>query len=130
MLFSIDGGFPPAKSGAGGSGRFGLPPYSDEGVPGRGEPLSSAGSYGMFIDGGRIQSVFCCEGVHGLDGESDRIGDRGGMYAEASLLGGGMAGMSSRTDLLRACIGWYDLCKGLGLRNVRYVLCFRPPIAS
>lgn len=130
MLFSIDGGFPPAKSGAGGSGRFGLPPYSDDGVPGRGEPLSSAGSYGMFIGGGRIQSVFCWEGVHDLDGESDRMGDRGGIYVEVSLLGGGMAGMSSRTDLLRACIGWYDLCKGLGLHNVSFQQHLRPPITS
>jgi len=43
-MLSIDGGFPLAKRGAGGSGRFGLPPYCDDGVPGRGEPLSSAGS--------------------------------------------------------------------------------------
>ena len=30
--------------GAGGKGRFGLPPYFDDGVPGRGLPLISAGS--------------------------------------------------------------------------------------
>jgi hypothetical protein len=35
----------PENSGAGGSGLLGLPPYLDDGVPGRGEPLISDGSY-------------------------------------------------------------------------------------
>ena len=45
------------KSGAGGSGLRGLPPYNDDGVPGRGLPLMSAGSYETR------------EGVEGLTGE-------------------------------------------------------------
>jgi len=39
----------PENNGAGGSGRLGLPgrppPYLDDGVPGRGLPFKSAGSY-------------------------------------------------------------------------------------
>lgn len=34
----------PAKSGAGGNGLRGLPPYAEEGVPGRGFPLIFIGS--------------------------------------------------------------------------------------
>jgi hypothetical protein len=34
----------PENSGAGGSGRTGLPEYLEDGVPGRGLPLTSAGS--------------------------------------------------------------------------------------
>ena len=34
----------PENNGAGGNGRFGLLLYLDEGVPGRGLPLRSAGS--------------------------------------------------------------------------------------
>ncbi len=34
----------PENRGAGGKGRFGLPPYFDDGVPGRGLPFISAGS--------------------------------------------------------------------------------------
>lgn len=65
----------PAKSGAGGSGRFGLPPYLDEGVPGRGLPLRSARSYDMGDGGGRESSE------EFLDGELARVGEvLGGMY--------------------------------------------------
>lgn len=53
----IEGGRPPAKSGAGGSGRFGEPPYCDDGVPGRGPPFMSAGSYGTLVAGGRAYSL-------------------------------------------------------------------------
>ena len=42
----------PENSGAGGSGLFGLPPYLDEGVPGRGFPLRSDGSYAVVEGGG------------------------------------------------------------------------------
>lgn len=41
----------PANSGAGGKGRLGLPPYLLDGVPGLGEPLMSAGSYGTVEAG-------------------------------------------------------------------------------
>lgn len=53
---SRDTGLPPANSGAGGSGRLGLPgrpPYLDDGVPGRGLPFKSAGSYELVEAGGR-----------------------------------------------------------------------------
>ena len=46
----------PENSGAGGKGRFGLLLYLEEGVPGRGLPLRSAGSYGMSAGGGRDTS--------------------------------------------------------------------------
>lgn len=52
-----------ANRGLGGSGRLGLPPYFDEGVPGLGLPFISEGSYKLSIGGGRL------EGVHGLVGE-------------------------------------------------------------
>lgn len=49
----MDAGLPPANSGAGGRGLLGeLPPYLD-GVPGRGLPLISAGSY-AFEAGGLV----------------------------------------------------------------------------
>ncbi len=48
--------FAPAKSGAGGNGRRGLPPYLDEGVPGLGLPLISGGSNCTFAGGGLLNS--------------------------------------------------------------------------
>jgi hypothetical protein len=57
------------KSGAGGSGLRGLPPYSDEGVPGRGLPLRSAGSYETVDPAGLPQSVGTRDGVEGLIGD-------------------------------------------------------------
>lgn len=40
----VGSGLPPAKRGAGGKGRLGLPPYLVDGVPGLGMPFRSAGS--------------------------------------------------------------------------------------
>lgn len=62
----------PANKGLGGRGRFGLLLYCEDGVPGRGLPLMSTGSYGM-LTGGRDQSVDALDGVHGLLGEP-RVG--------------------------------------------------------
>ena len=42
--------------GAGGKGRLGLPPYFEDGVPGLGLPLRSAGSYGISDAGGLDES--------------------------------------------------------------------------
>ena len=58
-----------ANSGAGGSGRRGLPPYCEEGVPGLGLPFISAGSNWTFGGGGLENSV------DALDGVQDRVGD-------------------------------------------------------
>jgi hypothetical protein len=58
------------KRGAGGRGLRGLPPYCDEGVPGLGLPLMSAGSYDTVEGGGLDQST---EPL----GVEDRNGDRG-----------------------------------------------------
>jgi hypothetical protein len=58
----------PEKRGAGGKGLLGLPPYLDEGVPGLGLPLRSAGSNCRF-GGGRLNSEDPLEGVQGLVGE-------------------------------------------------------------
>ena len=64
----------PENSGAGGSGRLGLPPYRELGVPGRGLPLMSARSYCEFDAlggaGGRAQSER--DGLHGRVGEDGR----------------------------------------------------------
>jgi hypothetical protein len=55
----------PENNGAGGSGLRGLPPYCEEGVPGRGLPLRSAGSNWTFAGGGgRPSSLELLEGVH------------------------------------------------------------------
>lgn len=65
----------PEKRGAGGSGRLGLP-YLEEGVPGLGLPLMSAGSYGMFDGGGREDSDEVRDNVY-----DDRGGEAlAGMY--------------------------------------------------
>jgi hypothetical protein len=64
-----------AKSGAGGKGLRGLPPYAEEGVPGRGLPFKSAGSYEATDGVGRVQSVDVREGVEGRTGD-ERSGDR------------------------------------------------------
>src|SRR5580658_4966257 len=71
------GGTPVAKSGAGGRGRRGLPPYWEDGVPGRGLPLISAGSYGTVGGGGRDQSEEPRVGVSGLMDEA-----RSGRFSE------------------------------------------------
>lgn len=44
VSITLDPDFDPAKRGAGGRGRRGLPPYFELGVPGRGLPLRSEGS--------------------------------------------------------------------------------------
>jgi len=100
----IEGGLL-AKRGAGGSGRFGLPPYIEEGVPGRGTPLRSAGSYGTNDGGGLGRSAPTCDGVHGLVGEIERVGDRGGIYAGGSFSGGGITGMSLSIEFVREWAG-------------------------
>jgi hypothetical protein len=64
-----------ANSGAGGSGLRGLPPYTDDGVPGRGLPFRSAGSYEATDGVGRGQSVDARDGVEGRMGD-DLSGDR------------------------------------------------------
>ena len=64
----------PAKSGAGGNGLIGLPPYLLDGVPGRGLPLMSAGSYAM-IDGGRLEELEEVRDGDDLEGVYDRAGD-------------------------------------------------------
>lgn len=66
----------PENNGAGGRGRLGLPPYCEEGVPGRGLPFISGGSYAIFEGGGLGMSDERLEGVHGRTGET-RLGERG-----------------------------------------------------
>lgn len=78
------------KRGAGGSGRRGLPPYSEEGVPGLGLPLISAGSYSGAFGGGLVQSTEPLEGVLGRTGEDVRL--RGGIEY------GGIEGALPRLD--------------------------------
>lgn len=93
------------KSGAGGSGRRGLPPYWDEGVPGLGLPLRSEGSYATD-GGGRPYSDSRDDGVHGLPGELPSR-PANGTYVES---GGGMFGASSMKDPVLECadmtLGW------------------------
>ena len=76
----------PENKGAGGSGRFGLPPYlAEDGVPGRGLPFRSAGSYGVVVAGGRVRSDPPLDGVQGRPGEL-RVGEGGDedLYGGAS----------------------------------------------
>ena len=77
----------PEKSGAGGRGRRGLPPYLDDGVPGRGLPLISAGSYETVDAGGRGQSE---EPLVGVDGRIDAR--RSGEMLRGLAVGKGMVG--------------------------------------
>jgi hypothetical protein len=71
-----DGAPGPAKRGAGGSGRRGLPPYLEEGVPGRGLPLRLAGSYEAFVGEGRPESVEPREGEYDR-ADGARLGEYG-----------------------------------------------------
>lgn len=64
----------PENSGAGGSGRRGLPPYRLEGVPGLGVPLRSAGSNCKLEGGGLLNSEEPLEGVQGRVGEMRPLG--------------------------------------------------------
>ena len=64
---SRDTGLALANNGAGGRGLLGLPPYREDGVPGRGLPLICSGSKETDDAGGRGQSPE--EGVHGRAGE-------------------------------------------------------------
>ena len=78
----------PANRGAGGSGRRGLPPYFDDGVPGLGLPLMSAGSYGTVDGGGLVQSDEALVGVSGRMGEL-----RSGDTPRGCAAGRGMVGV-------------------------------------
>jgi hypothetical protein len=101
----------PENNGAGGRGRMGLPPYLDDGVPGRGLPLRSAGSYGMLDGGGRDESDDVRDGEYIREGEFRR--GMNGKYEGASAVGGAIVGAVSRMEGDRdrgrdAAEGWYD----------------------
>ena len=81
-------GAAPENNGAGGSGLRGLPPYFEEGVPGRGLPLMSGGSYTTLDGGGLVQSDEPLDGVNGRTGETR---PEPGMYGGTSV-GGTMFG--------------------------------------
>lgn len=82
-----------AKSGAGGRGRRGLPPYLEDGVPGRGLPFISAGSYETLEGGGLDQSEEARVGVSG------RMGDeRSGETFRGFAIGRGMVGAWPRLE--------------------------------
>lgn len=74
------------NNGAGGKGLREPPPYRDDGVPGLGLPLMSAGSKGRVDGGGLAYSVEDFDGVHGLVG--DERPDGMGLY-DGTLSGGG-----------------------------------------
>ncbi len=112
----------PENNGAGGSGRLGLPPYCEEGVPGRGLPLISGGSYATFEGGGLGISDDPLDGVHGRTGE-DRPDERGICDETFDTEGGGMYGTCSSTEEDRdgdndAVDGWKDRAEGLGLSRL------------
>ena len=65
----------PEKRGAGGNGLLGLPPYLEDGVPGLGLPLRSAGSKDRFEGGGLLYSEEPLEGVHGRVGDVLPLGE-------------------------------------------------------
>ena len=112
----------PENNGAGGRGRLGLPPYCEEGVPGRGLPLRSDGSYATFGGGGLDMSDEPLEGVHERTGEV-RPGERGIWDGISETEGGGICGASSSTDEVRegdndAAEGRNDRIEGLGLSRL------------
>lgn len=120
---SKDNGLPPAKSGAGGNGLLGEPPYCDDGVPGRGVPLMSAGSYGTVDAGGRAYSFESRAGDRDLVGDCEARDD--GRYVAYSGFGacmfvGRISGALSNTDGSldsgrEAREGWYDRAGEAGL---------------
>jgi len=83
------------KRGAGGSGRRGLPPYVEAGVPGRGLPLISAGSNRELTGGGRVKSGDAREGDHDL-GNVPSTDDS--PYETYESVGGGKFGGSRIED--------------------------------
>ena len=83
------------NSGAAGSGRRGLPPYVDAGVPGRGLPLRSAGSY-LATGGGRLKSGDMREGLQDLVGGELSTPELYDAYDGAA--GGGIDGGSRIED--------------------------------
>jgi hypothetical protein len=83
----------PANRGAGGKGLLGLPPYCDDGVPGRGLPLISAGSYETVEAGGLFQSDRTRVGVAGRDPRS------GDIFRETAI-GGGITGVCPKLELV------------------------------
>jgi hypothetical protein len=85
----------PENSGAGGSGLRGLPPYLDEGVPGLGLPLRSAGSNWTFVGGGGLpRSEEPRDGVHECIEDPRPLGENRSYV----LSGAGIAGAPSTID--------------------------------
>lgn len=78
-----------ANSGAGGNGLRGLPPYAEDGVPGRGLPFRSAGSYEATDGVGRGHSVGPREGVEGRTGDERSVGRTLGTLAVGKGIVGG-----------------------------------------
>lgn len=97
--------FGPENRGAGGRGLLGLPPYLEEGVPGLGLPLMSAGSNCRF-GGGLLNSEEPLEGVQGLVGEFRPVGE----YGTYEVSGGAIVGAVSTIDGALECdeitVGW------------------------
>ena len=118
----------PENNGAGGRGRFGLRPCLEDGDPGRGLPLRSAGSYAMSGGGGRDDS-------EEVRDKRDRVGEPlAGMYGRydgASVdVGASFGAVSSmdgdwgrgREDVEDD--GWYVLWGEAGLKVPGGELCF------
>lgn len=76
---------------------MGLPLYLEEGVPGRGLPLISAGSYEIFDGGGRDDSDEVRVGEYDLLGE-DLLGIYGRYDGASAAVGRAMFGTLSSTD--------------------------------
>ena len=98
----------PENRGAGGRGLRGLPPYREDGVPGLGLPLISAGSNWRLAGSGLLNSEDPFEGVQGRVGDTRPVGEYG-IYEES---GGGIVGAVSMMDGAREwediTDGWYD----------------------
>lgn len=98
----------PEKRGAGGSGRLGLPPYREEGVPGLGLPFKSGGSNCMFAGGGLPNSVV----PPGLQDLLDLVGDclplaEYGTYCESrGAIGGAVSIMDGAREWDDVTDGW------------------------
>lgn len=98
----------PENRGAGGNGRLGLPPYREEGVPGLGLPLRSAGSNCKLVGGGRVNSEDPLEGVHGRIGDVRPLGEYGVYETSGAGMGGAVSMIDEARDGEVMTEGWKD----------------------
>lgn len=96
----------PENSGAGGNGRLGLPPYRDEGVPGRGLPFKSGGSYRKSTGGGLPNSEEPLEGLHDRVGEALPFAVYGTYCVSEDAIEGAVSRIEGAREYVDVTEGW------------------------